>query len=267
MKRSPATAGLQNRTRLRSQRGAGLALLEVHNVSKSFGGITAVDGCSFSVEEGSITALIGPNGAGKTTMFNMINGLHRPDGGGIVFEGRNVERLQPHQITRRGISRTFQISRQLSDLTVLENLVVQSPATGLAGLIKQGILDHERDHGMELLEFVGIAELADQPAAKLSYGQKKLMDLAAGLMTHPRLFLLDEPAGGINPALLEVIIDRVLKLRQQGVTFLIVEHNMDMVMTVCDPVVVMAYGKVLAQGSPDTIQNDDAVLEAYLGLG
>ncbi|MCB1487321.1 MAG: ABC transporter ATP-binding protein [Bauldia sp.] len=242
-----------------------MSLLEVHDVKKTFGGITAVDGCSFKVEEGTITALIGPNGAGKTTMFNMINALHRPDSGSITFEGRNIERLQPHQITRRGISRTFQLSRQLSDLTVLENLVVQSPAHGLAGLIKQSVLGHERDRAMELLEFVGIAELADLPAGRLSYGQKKLMDLAAGLMVHPRLFLLDEPAGGINPALLEMIIDRVQKLREQGITFLIVEHNMDMVMTVCDPVVVMAYGKVLAEGSPDAIQNNDAVLEAYLG--
>ncbi len=192
-----------------------MSLLEVHDVKKSFGGITAVDGCSFKVEEGTITALIGPNGAGKTTMFNMINGLHRPERGTIAFEGRNIERLQPHQITRRGISRTFQISRQLSDLTVLENLVVQSPATGLAGLFKQGILDHEREHGMELLEFVGIADLANEPAAKLSYGQKKLMDLAAGLMADPRLFLLDEPAGGINPALLEMIIDRVREARRR----------------------------------------------------
>jgi len=243
-----------------------LPLLEIRNAAKSFGGIKAVDGCSFSVEEGSITALIGPNGAGKTTMFNMINGLHRCDNGAIMFEGERIERLRPHQITRRGISRTFQISRQLGDMTVLENIVVQSPARGVAGLIRQSILGEERGRGMELLEFVGIAELADQPAAKLSYGQKKLMDLAAGMMANPRLFLLDEPAGGINPALLDMIIDRVLKLREQGVTFLIVEHNMDMVMNVCDPVVVMAYGKVLAEGAPDAIQGNDAVLEAYLGV-
>jgi neutral amino acid transport system ATP-binding protein len=144
---------------------------------------------------------------------------------------------------------------------------VQSPARGLRGLMSGGILHDERDRAMELLEFVGIAELAELPAGKLSYGQKKLMDLAAGLMARPRLFLLDEPAGGINPALLDVIIDRVLKLREQGVTFLIVEHNMDMVMSVCDPVVVMAYGKVLATGSPSDIQANDAVLEAYLGPG
>jgi branched-chain amino acid transport system ATP-binding protein len=243
-----------------------LPLLEVRDAAKSFGGIKAVDGCSFSVKEGSITALIGPNGAGKTTVFNLINGLHRCEEGAILFEGERIEGLQPHRITRRGISRTFQISRQLGDLTVLENVVVQSPAEGLAGLLSQSILGEERERGMELLDFVGIAELADEPAAKLSYGQKKLMDLAAGMMAHPRLFLLDEPAGGVNPALLDLIIDRVERLRKQGVTFLIVEHNMDMVMNVCDPVIVMAYGKVLAEGPPDAIQSNPQVLEAYLGV-
>ena len=244
-----------------------MALLAVDDLAKSFGGIRAVDGCSFTVEEHSITALIGPNGAGKTTVFNLINGLHRPDGGEIVFAGRRIDRLPPHQVTRRGVSRTFQISRQLNDLTVLENLVVQARNRGLADLFKQSILGEEREHGMALLEFVGIADLADQSAAKISYGQKKLMDLAAALMARPKLILLDEPAGGINPALLDVIIDRIQKLRQEGVTFLVVEHNMDVVMNVCDPVVVMAYGKVLAAGSPAEIQANDAVLEAYLGAG
>jgi neutral amino acid transport system ATP-binding protein len=242
-----------------------LPLLEVRDVKKSFGGIHAVEGCSFAVEANSITALIGPNGAGKTTMFNMINGLHRADAGAIFFRDERIDRLQPHKITRKGISRTFQISRQLSDLTVLENLVVQSRRGGFLDLLKSSILREERERGMELLSFVGIAELADKPAASLSYGQKKLMDLAAGLMAEPELMLLDEPAGGINPALLDVIIDRVQRLRGMGVTFLIVEHNMDVVMNVCDPVVVMAYGKVLAQGSPAAIQSNDAVLEAYLG--
>lgn len=244
-----------------------LALLEIQDLAKSFGGIRAVDGCSFAVKEHSITALIGPNGAGKTTVFNLINGLHRPDHGAIVFNGRRVDRLRPHQVTGRGISRTFQISRQLNDLTVLENLVVQSRTRGLADLFRQSIHGEERDHGMELLEFVGIAELSDEPAAKLSYGQKKLMDLAAALMAKPSLILLDEPAGGINPALLDVIIDRVEALRDQGVTFLVVEHNMDVVMNVCDPVVVMAYGRVLAEGPPAEIQANAEVLEAYLGAG
>jgi branched-chain amino acid transport system ATP-binding protein len=244
-----------------------LALLEVRDLTKSFGGIRAVEGCSFAVEEGSITALIGPNGAGKTTVFNIISGLHKPDAGAILFNGERIDRLAPHRITRKGIGRTFQISRHLAELTVLENLVVQSSTGRLADLLKRSILDEERLRAMELLSFVGIAELANEPAAKLSYGQKKLMDLAAGLMAKPRLLLLDEPAGGINPALLEVIVDRVQRLRAQGVTFLIVEHNMDVVMNVCDPVVVMAYGKFLASGSPAAIQNDGAVLEAYLGVG
>jgi neutral amino acid transport system ATP-binding protein len=244
-----------------------LALLEVRDLTKSFGGIHAVEDCSFAVEEGSITALIGPNGAGKTTVFNIISGLHKPDAGAILFNGERIDGLPPHRITRKGIGRTFQLSRHLAELTVLENLVVQSPTGRLADLVKQSILDEERLRAMELLSFVGIAELANAPAARLSYGQKKLMDLAAGLMAKPRLFLLDEPAGGINPALLEVIVDRILRLRAQGVTFLIVEHNMDVVMNLCDPVVVMAYGRFLAGGSPAAIQNDEAVLEAYLGVG
>lgn len=243
-----------------------MALLEVRDLTKSFGGIRAVDGCSFAVEEGSITALIGPNGAGKTTVFNMISGLHRPDSGAIVFDGGRIEGLPPHRITKKGIARTFQISRDLAGLTVLENVVVQSPAGGFGHLLQPSMSPAERDRAMDLLSFVGIAELAREPAAKLSYGQKKLLELAGCLMARPRLVLLDEPAGGINPALLEVIVDRVQQLRAQGVTFLIVEHNMDVVMNVCDPVVVMAYGRFLAHGSPAAIQNDDAVLEAYLGV-
>jgi neutral amino acid transport system ATP-binding protein len=239
--------------------------LEVRDLSKSFGGIRAVDGCSFAVEAGSITALIGPNGAGKTTVFNMISGLHRPDSGAILFEGARIDGLQPHQITRKGVARTFQISRDLAALSVLENVVVQSPAGGFRHLLRPSTSPEEQERALDLLSFVGIAELAREPAAKLSYGQKKLLELAGCLMANPRLVLLDEPAGGINPALLEVIVDRVRQLRAQGMTFLIVEHNMDVVMNLCDPVVVMAYGRFLAHGSPDAIQSDPAVLEAYLG--
>ena len=242
-----------------------MTLLKVQALSKSFGGIHAVDGCSFALEKGNITALIGPNGAGKTTAFNLISGLLKPDSGKIMFEGENIANLQPHQITRKGIGRTFQISRDLMDMTLLENLIVQAPTKGIRDLFNRSMLQSERERAMDLLDFVGITHLVDEKAKNLSYGQKKLMEFAAALMAEPKLILLDEPAGGINPALLDRIIERIQHVNRQGVTFLIVEHNMDVVMNLCDPVIVMAYGKVLAQGPPDIIQNDEVVLKAYLG--
>ena len=242
-----------------------MALLQTQELSKSFGGIKAVNNCTFEVEEGSISALIGPNGAGKTTVFNLISGLLKPDSGSITFIGERIEGKQPHQVTRRGVSRTFQISRDLQEMTLLENLIVQSPTTSFADLFKGSMLEHERDHAMELLEFVGITHLAEEKSKNLSYGQKKLMEFASTLMTEPRLILLDEPAGGINPALLDEIMERIQLLNKRGITFLIVEHNMDVVMNLCDPIIVMAYGTVLAKGAPQDIQNNEEVLEAYLG--
>jgi neutral amino acid transport system ATP-binding protein len=242
-----------------------MALLEIHDLSKRFGGIVAVDGCSFSVQEGSITALIGPNGAGKTTVFNMISGLIKPDEGKILFQDVPITDLRPHKITRKGLSRTFQITRDLKEMTLLENLVIQSPTSGFKDLFLGSVLNHEREKAMQLLEFVGISHLAEEKAKNLSYGQKKLMEFAATLMTDPKLVLLDEPAGGVNPALLEDILERITLLNQRGVTFFIVEHNMDVVMNLCTPVVVMAYGKVIAHGPPGEIQSNQSVLEAYLG--
>jgi branched-chain amino acid transport system ATP-binding protein len=242
-----------------------MALLEVQQLSKSFGGIHAVNDCSFSVQEGSITALIGPNGAGKTTAFNLISGLLKPDSGRVMFDDQDITKQQPHRITRSGISRTFQISRDLGEMTVLENLVVQAPTRGLRDLLYSSILYDEEERAMDLLEFVGIAHLVDLKAKNLSYGQKKLMEFAAALMTEPKLIMLDEPAGGINPALLDRIVERIQRVNEQGVTFLIVEHNMDVVMHLCDPVIVMAFGTVLAEGPPEEIQNDRRILEAYLG--
>jgi len=244
-----------------------MALLEIKNLTKSFGGLMAVHNCTFSVEEGSITALIGPNGAGKTTVFNLISGILPIDSGRVIFNGERIEDLPPHKITRKGLSRTFQISRDLMEMSVIENLIVHSPTQGLLDLLKGSILKQELDQAMELLEFVGITHLAQAKAKSLSYGQKKLMEFAATLMTEPRMILLDEPAGGINPALLENIMEKITEVNKRGVTFLIVEHNMDVVMNLCDPVVVMAYGEVLAQGSPDAVQNNPQVLEAYLGGG
>lgn len=242
-----------------------MSLLEVQALTKDFDGIRAVDHCSFTVEEGSITALIGPNGAGKTTVFNLISGLLKADSGKILFDGESVAGLQPHQITRKGLSRTFQITRDLMDMTLLENLVVQSPTRGFWDLFKGSILHHEEERAMDLLDFVGLTHLAHEKAKNLSYGQKKLMEFAATLMTNPRLILLDEPAGGVNPALLENIVERIQMLNRQGITFFIVEHNMEVVMDLCDPIIVMAYGTVLAQGAPEIIQKDQQVLEAYLG--
>lgn len=244
-----------------------MAILEIVNLTKSFGGLMAVNNCTFSVEEGSITALIGPNGAGKTTVFNLISGILSADSGQLIFNGERIEALQPHKITRKGLSRTFQISRDLMEMSVIENLIVHSPTQGLLDLIKRSILKSELDQAMELLDFVGITHLAHAKAKSLSYGQKKLMEFAATLMTEPCMILLDEPAGGINPALLENIMEKITEVNKRGVTFLIVEHNMDVVMNLCDPVVVMAYGKVLAQGTPEAVQNNPQVLDAYLGGG
>lgn len=242
-----------------------MAILEIKGLNKSFGGIRAVCDCTFSVEEGSITSLIGPNGAGKTTVFNLVTGLLAPDSGEVIFRGKNITRLQPHEITRRGISRTFQITRDLSEMTVLENMVIQSQVKGFFDMFGSSMLNHETEHAMELLSFVGISHLAQEKAKNLSYGQKKLMEFASVLMSDPKLIMLDEPAGGVNPTLLESIIDRILELNKKGITFLIVEHNMDLVMKISDPVICMAYGTVLAKGCPKDIQGNSQVMEAYLG--
>ena len=215
--------------------------------------------------EGSITGLIGPNGAGKTTAFDIISGIVTPDEGNVSFDGTDVTDWMPHRVTRRGVSRTFQITRSLGDLTVLENMVVGSPTTGWRSLLGSRILQREEDRAMDLLRFVGIDRLADSAAESLSYGQKKLLEFASVLMPEPRLIMLDEPAGGVNPALLERIMDHIRELNESGITFLVVEHNMDVVMSLCDTVIVMAHGEVLTTGTPNVIREDDTVLDAYLG--
>ena len=240
-------------------------MLEVDGIHKAFGGLKAVNGASFRVESGSITALIGPNGAGKTTAFNMVSGVLRPDAGSIRLEGDEITRLAPHQVAARGVSRTFQITRSLSHLTVLENMIAAAPPRRLRGLFTSKFARHEVERAMSLLEFVGIDHLAEAEAQELSYGQRKLLEFASSIMPDPSLVLLDEPAGGVNPALLERIVDRIRQLRDDGITFLIVEHNMDMVMKLCDSVVVMAHGMVLTQDTPSTVREDPMVLSAYLG--
>ena len=240
-------------------------MLEVHGLSKHFGGIRAVDDCSFAVERGSITALIGPNGAGKTTAFNCISKTMPLTHGEVWLEGDRIDRLRPSQVTRRGLSRTFQISRNLEDLTVLENLVVQSRVAHWRDLLGPAVTSAEHAKAMEILDFLGITRLAYEETRSLSYGQKKLMDFGALLMSDPKIILLDEPAGGVNPSLLAEIVDRIRKLNERGLTVLIVEHNMELVMSLSHKVVVMAHGQVIAEGSPGAVQKNPLVLEAYLG--
>lgn len=242
-----------------------MALLELQDVTKDFGGLRAVDHVSFQVEKGSITALIGPNGAGKTTLFNVITGLLKPTEGHVIFKGTDITGWPPHRIVRLGMSRTFQIPREFMELTVLENVVAHWPVQGARGLFSPALGAEERDKAMSLLEFVGLADLAHAKARDLSYGQRKLLELAAALIQEPQCILLDEPAAGVNPALLEAIMEHILELNRRGITFLIVEHNMDVVMNLSHWVMVMAYGELLRQGPPDAIQEDPVVLEAYLG--
>jgi branched-chain amino acid transport system ATP-binding protein len=247
------------------RRSAVATLLDLKNISKAYGGVQAVRSCSFAVREGSITGLIGPNGAGKTTAFDIVSGIVTPDEGAVTFDGVEVTGWMPHRVTRLGVSRTFQITRDLGDMTVLENMVVGSPTSGWRSLLGTRILQREEDRAMDLLRFVGIDSLAGEPADSLSYGQKKLLEFASVLMPEPRLIMLDEPAGGVNPALMERIMEHIRLLNGTGITFLVVEHNMDVVMSLCDSVIVMAHGEVLAEGTPQAIQEDDIVLDAYLG--
>ncbi|MBO6757176.1 MAG: ABC transporter ATP-binding protein [Roseibium sp.] len=240
-------------------------MLEVKGLCKYFGGIKAVDDCNFTVEKGTITALIGPNGAGKTTAFNCISRTARPTSGEVWLDGERIDHLRPHKITQKGLSRTFQISRNLADMTVLENIIAQSKVHGWRDMLKPAMSAEEIDKAMGLLEFLGITRIAYEDGANLSYGQKKLMDLAALLMSDPKIILLDEPAGGVNPSLLEKIVADIRKLNERGMTVLIVEHNMDLIMRLSHRIVVMAQGKVIAEGEPAEIRENPAVLDAYLG--
>ena len=240
-------------------------ILEVQNLCKHFGGIRAVDACSFKVERGSITALIGPNGAGKTTAFHCVCKTMPLSSGEVWLDGERIDRLRPFQVTRRGLSRTFQISRNLEDMTVLENLVVQSQVGHWHNLFGPTITSAEQEKAMGILDFLGITRLAYEETRSLSYGQKKLMDFGALLMSDPKIILLDEPAGGVNPRLLDEIMAHIRLLNEKGLTVFIVEHNMNLVMSLSHKVLVMAYGKIIAEGSPKDVQSNPAVLSAYLG--
>jgi neutral amino acid transport system ATP-binding protein len=242
-----------------------MSLLEIHGVSKAFGGIRALDACSLTVEQGSITGLIGPNGSGKTTLFNVITGYERPDGGTVTFNGADITQATPSRIFGLGLGRTFQLVRIFPRLTVMENMHIAVQRSGIRALLSRWSAPHERARARELLDFVGISHLADAPAENLSYGQKKLLEFAMILIAEPKVMLLDEPAGGVNPTLASQLTDRIKTLNQRGVTFLVVEHNMQFVMSLCDKVAVMHRGTLLTEGNPQQVRGNPAVLEAYLG--
>ncbi|NIB98957.1 ABC transporter ATP-binding protein [Halobacterium sp. R2-5] len=249
--------------------------LRVEGLRKEFGGITAVDGASFEVEEGSLTGLIGPNGAGKSTTFNCITGVHDATTGDVYFRGEEITGLQPHDIAQRGLVRTFQIARELDEMTVLENVMLAPGGQGgesitrsvVPGLRSQVVEEERdlRDEAWETLEFFELDHLATEYAGNLSGGQRKLLELARALMTDPDVMLLDEPFAGVNPTLEEKLLDRIHDLREQGLTFLLVEHDMDLIMENCEHVIVMHQGRVLDEGPPERIQNNEEVIEAYLG--
>lgn len=250
-----------------------LALLQVRGVSKSFGGHRAVHEVSFTLKAGAIGGLIGPNGAGKTTLFNCLAGFMKPTAGQVVLDGASIAGASAAQVFAAGLARTFQIPRPFPEMTVLENVMLAP--TGQMGerfwtnwLRPAAVALQEkqtRDAARHWLGFVGLSALELQPARVLSGGQRKLLELARVMVAEPKLVLLDEPGAGVNPALLDQIVDKVAALNAQGTTFLIIEHNMDLVASLCRPVMVMAQGEVLTSGDAATVLSDPRVVEAYLG--
>ena len=249
-------------------------ILEINGITKSFGGLKAVNNCSFNVKKGSITGLIGPNGAGKTTLFNVITGQLLAEEGSIKIDGEEISQLPSHTTFKKGIVRTFQIPRELKRMTVLENLMViksnQSGENLFTTWFNPWKVKREESDNLnkaeEILDFLKLSHLADEYAGNLSTGQKKLLEIGRTLMSDPKIILLDEPAAGVNPTLMNNIVDRIIAIsNERKITFLIIEHNMDLIMNLCNPIIVMSYGSKLAEGNAKSIRSNTAVVDAYLG--
>ncbi|MFT4151210.1 MAG: ABC transporter ATP-binding protein [Paracoccaceae bacterium] len=251
-------------------------MIVVEDLHRHFGGFRAVDGASLRIATGSITGLIGPNGAGKTTLFNVIAGRLPPTSGRVLMDGEDITGLPPHELFHKGLLRTFQIAHEFGSMTVRENLMMvpsgQSGETLWNAWFRRGAVAAEeralRDKADEVLEFLTIGHLADQKASQISGGQKKLLELGRTMMVDAKIVFLDEVGAGVNRTLLNTIGDAIVRLnKERGYTFCVIEHDMDFIGRLCDPVIVMAEGKVLAEGSVDQVRNDERVIEAYLGTG
>ncbi len=248
-------------------------LLDVRDLAKGFAGLKAVDGMSIALARGELTGLIGPNGAGKTTLFNLIAGSLKPDAGSIRLGGTDLTLIGPERRLRAGLGRTFQIPRPFGEMTVLENVLTavqnQTGERMFANLYAFSRIAVEERRSVEkaraILDFLSLSRLENEPARVLSGGQRKLLELARVMITDPQIILLDEPAAGVNPALLDLIIDRIAEINRRGMTILLIEHNMEMIQRLCARVVVMAQGKLLAEGAPADIARDVGVVGAYLG--
>jgi branched-chain amino acid transport system ATP-binding protein len=242
-------------------------ILEIRRLRKKFYQLEAVAGVDLEVREGEILGLIGPNGSGKTTLFDCVTGIQRPTAGDVYFMGKRITRMKPHTVYKHGIGRTFQLVQLFPGMTVLDNMIMaiqESKGTLLGRLFKLDESDDE-SKAIELLEFLNIIHLKNELAKNLSYGQQKLLDLGMVLMSDPKLIMLDEPMAGVNATLGREIGERLIELNQQGCSFLVIEHNMRVVMNLCQRIVVLDHGEKIAEGAPEEIQNNEQVLEAYFG--